>query len=154
MALLALHGSRFLIAAAIAVGLGGAALAAGADELFDKREMAMKQAGGALKALGGAAKSGSVPADAAAKAQLIVDLAAAIPGLFPEGSITDKSRALPAIWTDKAGWDGKVKALADAAAVTLAAASAGDAAALGAAVDATGASCGGCHKMFRGPEKD
>lgn len=154
MALLAHHGSRYLVAAAIVFGLGGVALAAGAEEIVDKREAAMKQAGGALKALGGEAKSGSVTPDAAVKAQALVDFAASIPGLFPAGSITDKSRALPEIWTDTAGWNGKVKALADAAAVTLAAAKAGDAAALGAAVDATGGACGGCHKAFRGPEKD
>ncbi|PWR22889.1 c-type cytochrome [Zavarzinia aquatilis] len=154
MALLALHGSRYLAAAVIVLGLGGVALAAGADDLVEKREAAMKQAGGALKALGGEARSGSVAPDAAVKAQALVDFAASIPGLFPAGSITDKSRALPEIWTDTAGWDGKVKAFADAAAVTLAAAKAGDAAALGAAIDATGGACGGCHKVFRGPEKD
>lgn len=154
MALAALHRSRIAIAAALLVGCGGVAFAAGSEALVEKREAAMKQAGGALKALGGAAKAGSVDAEAAAKAQVLVDLAAEIPALFPEGSITEKSRALPEIWSDKAGFEAKTKAFAEAAATLLAAAKTGDAAALGAAVDGAGASCGGCHKAFRGPEKD
>ncbi|PWR23418.1 c-type cytochrome [Zavarzinia compransoris] len=154
MALLALHRSRWTVALALTLGLSGAALAAGAEALVEQREAGMKQAGGALKALGAAAKAGAVtPADVE-KAQGLADFATALPTLFPEGSITDKSRALPEIWTDKAGWDAKVKVFADAADAILVAAKAGDVAGLRAGVGAAGDSCGACHKAFRGPEKD
>jgi cytochrome c556 len=154
MALLALHGSR--IAAALAVGLafGGIALAASPDEQMDMRETAMKKAGGALKALSGDAKAGTVSAGAAAKAKDLVDLGAGLEALFPEGPQAEKSRALPAIWTDKAGFSAKAKDLQTAAAAVSAAVTAGDAKALAAAIDQAGAACGACHKAFRGPEKD
>ncbi len=154
MALLALHGSRWTIAMALTLGLSGVALAAGAEALVEQREAGMKQAGGALKALGAAAKAGTItPADVE-KAQALADFAGSVPSLFPEGSVTEKSRALPEIWTDKAGWDARTKGFADATAAVLSAAKAGDVAALRTAVGAAGDTCGACHKAFRGPEKD
>lgn len=151
MALRQLHGSRFVLALGLAIGLGGVALAATADELHEKRETAMKQAGGALKALGEAAKAGTVGADEVAKAQGVVDFSHSFAELFPDGSLA--GRALPEIWSNKAGWDEKVTAFQGAADTVLAAAKTGDAAALGAALKQAGDSCGGCHKVFRGPEK-
>jgi len=73
--------------------------------------------------------------------------------LFPKGSTSEKSRALPAIW-DK--WDefsktpGKVKKAADEVAE---AAKAKDDAALPGKVKALGDACGSCHKNFRAEEK-
>ncbi|MDD3446996.1 MAG: cytochrome c [Zavarzinia sp.] len=155
MASLTLHFSRYAFAATLALGaVVGTAFAVDAGAAYEKREAAMKEAGGALKALGGAAKAGTVTPDDVAKAQALADFAAALPGLFPEGTMSDKSRALADIWDDPGAFEAKVKEFAGAADTVLAAAKSGDAAALGAAVGATGPTCGGCHKMFRGPEKN
>jgi cytochrome c556 len=153
MALRQLHGSRFVLALGLVAGLAGVALAATPDELFEKRVAAMKANGGALKALGAAAKAGTITPEDVAKAQGLVDVAIGLPELFTEGSITPKSRALPEIWTNKAGWDEKLSAFQAAADTVLASAKSGDPAALGAAVDKAGEACGACHKIFRGPEK-
>lgn len=153
MALRQLHGSRFALVAGLVIGLGGVALAATADELVEKREAGMKVAGGALKALGAAAKAGTITPEDVAKAQAFADYTKEMPELFTEGSLTDKSRALPEIWTSKADWDAKVTGFQSAADTVLAAAKSGDASALGAAVELAGKTCGDCHKAYRGPEK-
>ena len=75
-----------------------------------------------------------------------------IPGMFPPGSGTGQTRALPAIWTDKADFDkhaGDLSAAADKLAVALAA---NDATAAAAAFRATGAVCAACHRSYRHKE--
>ncbi|HVZ09149.1 c-type cytochrome [Rhodopila sp.] len=72
-----------------------------------------------------------------------------IPSLFPPGSDQGDTKALPAIWSDAAGFK---KAADDfsAAALKLAdAAKAGDEAGVAAATKAVGEACGACHKTFR-----
>lgn len=69
--------------------------------------------------------------------------------LFPAGSDRGDTRALPAVWTDNAGF-------VQANAVTVAhlqrlraAAASGDQAAFAQAYQETGASCGACHRTYR-----
>ncbi|MCF4166643.1 cytochrome c [Zavarzinia compransoris] len=145
--------ARAVFGGVLALGLVGVTVGAQADAVSEKREAAMKQAGGALKALGGAAQAGTVGTAEVAKAEELAAFAAMLPELFPEGSLSDESRALPEIWTDAEGWQAKVADFTAAADAVVAAAKAGDAAALGEAVGATGPTCGGCHKVFRGPPK-
>ena len=72
------------------------------------------------------------------------------PTLFPKGTETGHdTKALPAIWSDNAGF---LKAAADfsAAAGKLAEiAKAGDADGIGAQVKAVGDACGACHRTYR-----
>ena len=72
------------------------------------------------------------------------------PALFPKGTETGHdTKALPAIWSDNAGF---LKAAADfsAAAGKLAEiAKAGDADGIGAQVKAVGDACGACHRTYR-----
>ncbi|MDP1963859.1 MAG: cytochrome c, partial [Reyranella sp.] len=69
--------------------------------------------------------------------------------LFPAGSDKGETKALPAIWTDMAGFQAASKA-SDAAYDKLAvAAGSGDQAALAAAFADTGKTCGACHDKFR-----
>ena len=73
-----------------------------------------------------------------------------LPALFPAGSGTGDTKALPAIWTDFAGFEKADQALLGQLAVLKAAAAAGDTAAFGAAYAETGSKfCGGCHRPFR-----
>jgi cytochrome c556 len=88
------------------------------------------------------------PLEAPAKA--IARWAATIPVLFPAG--TEKggdTRALPEIWSDRAGFE-KIAAAAGAAATKLAeAAKASDADAVAVQFKALGEQCGACHKGYR-----
>lgn len=129
------------------------------DGIVGERVAAMKDMGGAMKHLGAIAK-GEKPFDdiAPEAAAKIAEVAAAVPGHFPEGSGPGgegigETRAKPEIWSD---WDGFLAANAklEQAAEAIAAAVAGqDQAALGAAMGAAGQACGGCHKPFRTPKQ-
>lgn len=124
------------------------------DDIFAMRNAAMKAIAGHMKALGAVAK-GEAEADAGTVVHAIAlnELAQTVPLLFNGESISEKSRAKGEIWSD---WAGFMKAAGDFAAATsgvAAAAESGDAATIGAALGQIGATCGGCHKPFRGPAK-
>lgn len=95
-----------------------------------------------------AAKGDVRPLEGPAKA--IARWQAMIPSLFPVGS--DKggdTRALPEIWSDRAGFE-KIAMAAGAAATRLAAAAkAGDADAVAVEMKALGEQCGACHRGYR-----
>ena len=61
-----------------------------------------------------------------------------------------KTRATPKIWEDTAGYEKATADLANAAKAMMDAAGT-DLAALQGAMGAVGASCGACHKAYRGP---
>ena len=114
------------------------------EQAVEQRQALMKENGGTLRNAGGL--SG---AEAVAAAQTLLDNYNEIPALFPEGSITGDSKALPVIWEQ---WDGFVAIVdkgKEAATQAVAAAEAGDATAYGAALKALGATCGECHSTYR-----
>lgn len=118
------------------------------EELVEARKARMKENGATMRAAG--SLSG---AEAVAAAESLMASFESLPALFPEGSITDDSRALPVIWER---WD-EFEALFDeaheAVSTMRVAAEAGDAAGYASAVKAVGATCGECHQTFRA-EKD
>jgi cytochrome c556 len=148
-----------LAAFAMAVVAGGALAAglSGADAAKDRMEH-MKAMGAASKAIFDQLKSGA-PDLAVVKVQAAkIDASAKIlPTWFPAGSGQEayaKSAALPAIWTDPAGFAAKARGLAGAADKLDAVAQAGDTAALGAAAHDLGGACKACHDSFKAKEKD
>jgi len=122
------------------------------------RVAAMKDNGKNVKAIQGFLKEGKgTAADVAKHATAIAATAKKIPSLFPKGSgrgdLSDKqTRALPAIWTDWAGFEKHAGALQTAAEKLATVAKAGDKDAIGKQVAEVGKACGGCHKAFRGEE--
>lgn len=70
--------------------------------------------------------------------------------MFPPGSDHGhNTRALPAIWTDRAGFENAAHNLIQAAAKLEEIAKSGDQAAFAAQVDVLGEACNTCHKQFR-----
>jgi cytochrome c556 len=114
------------------------------DELVAARQAAMEQNGKALR--GAAQLTGD---DAIAVATTLLQNFTNLPGLFKEGSVTDKSKALPAVWENWDDFKARFDADAASAQLMLAAAVAGDSAAYATAVDEIGHSCGGCHGTYR-----
>ena len=121
-------------------------------DVIEKRQKLMKSNSAAAKAI----KKGVEEKDYATietKTKDIMGNMDQVLDLFPPGSTSEKSRALPAIWEK---WDefsknpGKVK---KAAGELAEAAKAKDDAAVGVKVKALGDACGGCHKAFRAEEK-
>lgn len=72
-----------------------------------------------------------------------------LPGLFPPGSATPESRALPAIWANKADFDAKSHAFGAAADRLAELAAAGDSAGFAAQARVVGQGCGACHTPYR-----
>jgi cytochrome c556 len=122
------------------------------EDVIEKRQKLMKNNGAAAKAIKGGMEQKDY-ATIETKAKDIGNNMDKVVDLFPKGSTSEKSRALPAIWEK---WDefsknpAKVKKAANEVAE---AAKAKDDAALPAKVKALGDACGGCHKNFRAEEK-
>ena len=150
---------RFVVASVVLAVVAIASVACGASvaqtpqQTVDARVEGMKKFGGAMKA----ASQAPTPAEAKVKLAEAIAFSESIVSRFPKGtgigdSGVTKSRALQDIWAKPA----EFKAAADAMTATLksidAALGVADKAKIDAAFAEVGRSCGGCHKMFRGPE--
>jgi cytochrome c556 len=150
--------NRIVAATALAVLVAGGALAQSAfDGAVRARKSHMQLYAFNAGALGAMAK-GDVPYDAALAAGHAANLVALssldLSAYWPAGSAKGEiegTRALPAIWEDMAGFEGKTEAL-NAASVALVAAAGTDLAALQAAMGPVGQACGGCHQTYRASE--
>lgn len=155
---------RLKIATAIAViGVGLAGAAVGMDSNMSKqgeiadpipaRQEIMKENSAAMKAAGAMAKGETAwdEAEAAGAMAIIKDNMEEFPTLFPDDSMEGgKTRALPAIWENKADFEAHAAKLAtDAAAAEEAAAQGQEA--FAAALGEVGSNCGACHELYRGP---
>jgi cytochrome c556 len=146
-----------LAAIIVAAGLSASVSSHAQDNmmLMKDRVALMKAMGKNLGMIGKAAK-GETTADYPAlseAAAVIRDNAGKLKGMFPTGSGGGESRALPAVWQDKADFDARLVKLANAAD-----AFANDAASkqmndLQASFGAVASNCGGCHKMYRAEKK-
>ncbi|MFM2161462.1 MAG: hypothetical protein RLZZ383_974 [Pseudomonadota bacterium] len=67
--------------------------------------------------------------------------------LFPKGS--EGGEARPEIWSKSSAFAEAASTYAAATAALVKATEGGDDAAIGAALDAVGSACGGCHKQFK-----
>lgn len=87
------------------------------------------------------------------QADVLVGNAGKIASLFPEGTGPDKgaTNALPAIWTNAAEFQAKIKTFGDESAKLLQLARANDEAGFKAQFPKIGQACGGCHQAFRKP---
>ncbi len=137
------------VAVGVAFGTAGSDVASAAGHVYKERNAAMKMMGGAMKKLGEAVGAGN-NADAAAAAKEIAAIADKIPELFKANAIPSDSRAKPEIWTNMDDFNAKAAA-ASAAANKVASDAMGGS--LGsdpkAVVGSIGATCGGCHKVYR-----
>lgn len=140
-------------AAVVAVTGTMAVAASPAQTAIATRQANFKKMGGAMKVLKDQLASGSIDkAQAVAAAKTLAATGRAQAGLFPNGSGASagvKTEALPAIWTNRAAFDGAMKAYIAQADKLVAVAGTGNAAAIGAQFKAVGGTCGSCHKQFR-----
>ena len=141
-AMLAALGSVAALAQAPAVDPAIASMTP--DQMVAARQAAMKEDGGALKAA-----FSQTGAEAEASAAVLLKNFTNFPALFKEGSLTDKSEALPLIWTEFDKFSAIFVKDQGLAADMLAAAKSGDQAAYLTAAKAIGASCGECHQTYR-----
>lgn len=131
---------------AVALAVTGLGIAAAVADVHEDREGLMKQNGGALKAL--SAVNTATPFDAAAAkapAQTLIDNAAKMPALFGPDTQPD-AEALPAVWSDQAGFKAAAAKLGTDAAALQAAT---DQASFAVALKTVQGDCGGCHMTYR-----
>ncbi|MBT5570536.1 MAG: cytochrome c [Alphaproteobacteria bacterium] len=142
--------TTFVVAAAF--GTFSSDVASADGHHYKERNAAMKSLGGNMKKLGGAVAGGNA-ADAEAAAKAISAVAAKMPALFKDKEIPAESRAKPGIWDNMADFNAKAAALGAAADKVAASAAGGT---MGsdpkAVVGSIGATCGACHKVYRGPK--
>jgi cytochrome c556 len=132
---------------AVLAGIG----AAGAADVYKDREALMKGFGQRMNVIKGAVVEGKgTLVDAATAAQEITANAEKIPSVFPNGTNAGESEALPVIWEQWPGFEGKAQNMHDLAAKLAAAAASGDKAiTLAAFADLGKNGCGGCHETYR-----
>ena len=142
-----------LALAALAAG-AGPVLAAGAADLVKTRVQAYRELGASFKNVNDELRS---PKPQTMVLQLsarqIKNVASQQYGFFPAGSGPQagvKTKALPAIWANRAGFKAAQDAFAKQANAFAAVAGTGDVAKIRAQAKALGATCQSCHKQFRG----
>jgi cytochrome c556 len=119
--------------------------ASGAAAVIQQRQAAMRQIGGAARALNGATDAAIIRTNA----QTVAQIAQQLPSLFPAGSGPESgtpTRASPAIWTNAAGFAEQTRAFNTAAQAVL---NAPTPEAAATAARALGGACGSCHTQFR-----
>ncbi len=147
---------RATLVAALSAGAAGVAWSQAPADAISTRQAGYKSMGAATGAVKKGLEAGGNLSALAPRAQEIADFARRIPALFEPGSGPEsgvKTRALPAIWQDKADFNAKANTLATEADKLVVALSANDKAAATAAFAATTSQCGACHRAYRAPEK-
>ena len=140
---------KFLIAAVIvSMALLVSSQVFAQADVIEKRQNAMKANSADAKAIKAAIESKDY-STIETKAKDIMGTAEKIPGLFPKGSTTGKTKATDAIWEKPDDFAKAAKNLGKAAGELAAAAKAKDDAEIGVKVKALGDACGACHKAFR-----
>ena len=146
--------TRSLLSRAALVALLGAALGVGTalaqPDPVAARKDGLKRMQANLEAITTAATAGGNTRETVPRAEEMVAFFTTFPSLFPPGSDGNGSKALPAVWADRPGFERLAANAVTAAEALRAAAAGGDAAATGAAARAMGGACGACHRVNRG----
>jgi cytochrome c556 len=123
-------------------------------QLVAARQAAFHLSGAAMGNMKAAIERGDDPRTQAYAARGVARWAKALPTTFPDASASiAPSRAKPEIWANRADFDARAAAYAEAADALVAAAASGDKAAFAAAHTATGATCKACHDLYQAPQR-
>ena len=139
--------------AGIAVALLGMTGAALAQDVIAQRREGLRGMGRQMEAIKAVTDARGDTRPLAERIDTMVVFYRGLPALFPAGSGTGETRALPAIWSDRAGFEQAAANMVTALGVLRTAAASGDVAATTAAFGQAGATCGACHRAYRGPAR-
>ena len=135
-------------ALALAGGMAGVAVAQG--DVIARRRAGLKTMGQHMEAMKAVADARGDARAVVPRIDEMIVFYRGMPALFPAGSGTGDTKALPAIWTDRAGFEAANTRLLGQLEVLKTAAASGDGAAFATAYQVTGPQfCGGCHRTFR-----
>jgi cytochrome c556 len=135
-------------------GAAAAAASRSPRELVAARQAAFHLSGAAMGNMKAAIERGDDPKSQAYAARGLARWARALAATFPESTAPiAPSRAKPEIWANRADFDLKAAAYAEAAEALAEAAAGGDRAAFAAAHASTGATCKACHDLYQAPQR-
>lgn len=144
-----------LIASALLATLTLSGVAFAQTEVITARRDGLRGVGAHMEAMKAIADARGNPAPAVERIDAMIAFFTAFPTRFPagtdvpQGTNPGQTRALPAIWTDNAGFlaanNGALAQLASLRATAVA----GDAAGFATAYGQVGPSCGTCHRGYR-----
>jgi cytochrome c556 len=142
-----------LVMAASVLTAAAATRRADADQLIAARQAGFKLQGAAFGGMKGVIDAkGDVKTQAFA-AGAIAAWARALPGLFPAGSDGGTTKALPTVWSDRAGFEKAAATLATEAAKLADLAKAGDQPGFATQWGVMRNACSACHDKYRVPDK-
>ncbi len=141
-----------------AVVAGGAAPAQSPTQIVQERRDGLRRMGGHMEAIQAHVQRGGDPREMIPRITDAVDwYANGFTARFPAGTAQGtpglETRALPAIWTDFAGFERADQAQVAAFRNLRAVAETGDRTAFQAAFQQAGQTCGGCHRPYRAPAR-
>lgn len=122
------------------------------EQIVAARQTGFAQSRGSFVAMKAAADAGADVKQLYVPARTLGRWARTLPSLFPAGTSLPASHALPTVWSDRAGFEAKASAYADAATALAAAAQSGDRAAFLARWGDVATACGACHDSYRAPD--
>jgi cytochrome c556 len=126
---------------------------ADADDLIAARQAAMALSGATFGGMKAAIDGGGDVTKLGFSARALAAWGHALPGLFPAGSDGGTTKALPSVWSDRAGFE-KAAANYEAAARTLGdLAKAGDKPGIAAQWAVVRGTCSACHDGYRQPDR-
>ena len=121
------------------------------EQIVEERQQVMKKNGEAWKHVQDQLKAGTIEG-IATDAQTMASNGKMIPALFPQGSMTDKSKAKPEVWQKWPEFEAAANNLVAQSEKLRAAAQSNDKAAVETvAKDFGRQACGTCHQPFRVP---
>lgn len=139
------------LAIGIAAGCAGKSMSKGSGDVVAERQRLMKLQGASWMDIQAKAKAGNIEA-IAVNAETLTMTAREIPALFPEGSLTDKSKAKPEVWQKWSEFEAAAKNLETQAEKLRDASRAKNAELTQSIVKDFGRNaCGTCHTPFRVP---
>jgi cytochrome c556 len=139
------------LAIGIAAGCAGKSMSKGSGDVVAERQRLMKLQGASWMDIQAKAKAGNIEA-IAVNAETLSMTAREIPALFPEGSLTDKSKAKPEVWQKWSEFQAAAKNLETQSEKLRDASRAKNAELTESIVKDFGRNaCGTCHTPFRVP---
>ncbi|TMJ18761.1 MAG: cytochrome c [Alphaproteobacteria bacterium] len=119
------------------------------EQIVAARQSSYVLSGGSFAAMKAAADSGADVRTLAFPARSLARWARTLPTLFPAGTNLPGSHALPAVWSDRAGFEARAAAYATAAQALAQAAQSGDRAAFLTQWAAVRQTCSACHETYK-----
>ena len=146
-ALLAAALTAIPLAAAAQTGAPAAGLTP--EQIVAARRSAYALSAGNFVSMKVAAEAGADVHSLVLPARALARWARTLPTLFPEGTNLPSSKALPTVWSDRAGFEARAAAYAAAAQTLAEAAQSGDRAVFLTRWGELRATCSACHDTYR-----